>query len=122
MNASRQIKLGMFIRPCGHHIASWRHPDACADAGVNFRHMVEIAQTAERGLFDMIFSADTHSVWTAEEAGLHRLHYVAWIEPFALLPWRDSPGKSVSFARPRPASRNLSRSPESLPRSTSSAA
>ena len=75
----------MFIRPCGHHIASWQHPDAYADAGVNFQRMVEIAQTAERGLFDMIFSADTHSVWTAEEAGLHRLHYVAWIEPFALL-------------------------------------
>jgi FMN-dependent oxidoreductase (nitrilotriacetate monooxygenase family) len=85
MEKARQIKLGMFIRPCGHHIASWRHPDAYADAGVNFQGMVEIAQTAERGLFDMIFSADTHSVWTAEEAGLHRLHYVAWIEPFALL-------------------------------------
>src|ERR1700681_1420785 len=85
MSEARKMKLGMFIRPCGHHIASWRHPDAQADAGVNFQHMVEIAQTAERGLFDMIFSADTASVWTAEEAGLHRLHYVAWIEPFALL-------------------------------------
>jgi N-acetyl-S-(2-succino)cysteine monooxygenase len=85
MSEARKMKLGMFIRPCGHHIASWRHPDAQADAGVNFQHMVEIAQTAERGLFDMIFSADTASVWTAEEVGLRRLHYVAWIEPFALL-------------------------------------
>jgi FMN-dependent oxidoreductase (nitrilotriacetate monooxygenase family) len=81
----KQMKMGMFIRPCGHHIASWRHPAAHADAGVNFQRMVEIAQTAERGLFDMIFSADTHSVFTAEEAGLHRLHYVAWIEPYTLL-------------------------------------
>jgi alkanesulfonate monooxygenase len=81
----RQMKMGMFIRPCGHHIASWRHPDAYADAGANFARMVEIAQTAERGLFDMIFSADTHSVFTGEDLGLHRLHYVAWIEPFTLL-------------------------------------
>ena len=44
MGEAKQIKLGMFIRPRRHHIASWRHPDACADAGVNFRHMVEIAQ------------------------------------------------------------------------------
>ncbi|MCC6776402.1 MAG: LLM class flavin-dependent oxidoreductase [Hyphomicrobiales bacterium] len=85
MGEARKIKLGMFIRPCGHHIAGWRHPDTQADAGVNFRHMVEIAQTAERGLFDMVFSADTHSVFTAEDAGLHRVHYVAWLEPFALL-------------------------------------
>ena len=54
-----QIKLGMFLRPAGHHLAAWRHPSAQADAGVNFRHFVDIARTAERGLFDMLFSADS---------------------------------------------------------------
>ena len=82
---THQIKLGMFLRPCGHHIASWRHPEAQADAGVNFDHFVRLAQTAERGLFDMLFSADSPTVFTAEEEGLHRTHYVAWIEPFPLL-------------------------------------
>ncbi|MBX9738975.1 MAG: LLM class flavin-dependent oxidoreductase [Beijerinckiaceae bacterium] len=81
----KQIKLGFFIRPTGHHIGSWRHPDAQADAGVNFPHFVELAKTAERGLFDMIFSADTPTAFTAEEEHLHRTHYVAWIEPFTLL-------------------------------------
>ena len=83
--SARKMKLGLFIRPCGHHIAAWRHPSTQADAGVNFQHFVELAKTAERGLFDMLFSADTNSAFTAEREGLHRQHYVAWIEPFTLL-------------------------------------
>jgi len=82
----RQIKLGMFLRPAGHHLAAWRHPRSQADAGVNFRHFIEIAHTAERGLFDMLFSADSataNAVFT--ESGLRRMSYVAWIEPFTLL-------------------------------------
>ncbi|HEY8579831.1 MAG TPA: NtaA/DmoA family FMN-dependent monooxygenase, partial [Beijerinckiaceae bacterium] len=79
------MKLGLFIRPCGHHIAAWRHPGTTADAGVNFPHFIEMAQLAERGLFDMLFSADSHTVWTAAESAIDRVHYVAWMEPFTLL-------------------------------------
>ena len=61
---AHKMKLGMFLRPCGHHIASWRHPQAQADAGVNFGHFVRLAQTAERGLFDMLFSADSPTSFT----------------------------------------------------------
>jgi N-acetyl-S-(2-succino)cysteine monooxygenase len=85
MRSGEKIRLGMFLRPCGHHIASWRHPQSQADAGENFEHFVHVAKTAERGLFDMLFSADTPTVFTAEEEGLERSHYVAWIEPFSLL-------------------------------------
>ena len=70
MSPTRQIKLGLFIRPSGNHIASWRHPDSHADAGANFQRFVEMAQTAERGLLDMLFSADTQSAWTAEGDGM----------------------------------------------------
>jgi len=80
-----EMKLGLFIRPCGHHIASWRHPHAYADADVNFDRYIEIAATAERGLFDMIFSADTNSAWTSVETALNRQHYSAWLEPYTLL-------------------------------------
>ncbi len=80
-----QMKLGLFIRPCGHHIAAWRHPLTQADAGVNFPHFVRMAQTAERGLFDMLFSADSATVWTAAESAIDRVHYVAWMEPYTLL-------------------------------------
>ena len=76
------MKLGLFVRPVGHHVASWRHPNSHADANVNFKRFVEMAQTAERGCFDMMFSADTQSAWTTSPDGLHRMHYVAWIEPF----------------------------------------
>ncbi|MCX7315249.1 MAG: LLM class flavin-dependent oxidoreductase [Alphaproteobacteria bacterium] len=82
---ARTMKLGLFIRPCGHHIASWRHPKAQADAGVNFQHFIEMARTAERGLFDMLFSADSNTVWTASESAIERVHYVAWMEPYTLL-------------------------------------
>ena len=81
-NKPNPMKLGLFVRPVGHHVASWRHPDSHADANVNFKRFVEMAQTAERGCFDMMFSADTQSAWTTSPDGLHRMHYVAWIEPF----------------------------------------
>lgn len=80
-----EMKLGLFIRPTGHHIASWRHPDAHADANENFDRFVEMAQTAERGLLDMLFSADTNTAWTTEDSALNRQHYSAWLEPFTLL-------------------------------------
>jgi len=83
--ATRQMKLGLFIRPGGHHIACWRHPRAQADAGVNFAHFVEMAQLAERGLFDMLFSADNHTVWTVSESAIERVHYSNWMEPYTLL-------------------------------------
>lgn len=85
MSPTRQIKLGLFVRPAGNHIASWRHPDSHADAGANFQRFVDMARTAERGLFDMLFSADTASAWTAEGEGMRRQHYVAWLEPFCLM-------------------------------------
>ncbi len=79
------MKLGLFIRPTGHHISSWRHPNAHDDANVNFGRFIEMAQTAERGLFDMLFSADTHTAWTTVDSALNRQHYSAWLEPYTLL-------------------------------------
>ncbi|HWL05308.1 MAG TPA: LLM class flavin-dependent oxidoreductase [Xanthobacteraceae bacterium] len=85
MQSRRQLKLGFFLRPVGHHIAAWRHPDSQADAGENFEHLVEMAKLAERGLFDFIFCADAATVYTAQKKSLHRTHYVSWIEPMSLL-------------------------------------
>src|SRR5690349_14754800 len=55
---TRQIKLGAFLPGGGQHIASWRHPDQPVDGATNFKFHVELAQTAERGLFDAYFLAD----------------------------------------------------------------
>jgi len=55
---NRQMKLGAFFVIPGHHVAAWRHPDAQADDAMNFEFYKRLAQTAERGKFDMIFLAD----------------------------------------------------------------
>ena len=82
---SRQIKLGMFLRPAAHHVAGWRHPAAWADGGLNFERYVETARAAERGLFDMMFSADALSGERYDRETLSRTSYVAWIDPMSLL-------------------------------------
>ena len=43
---TRSVHLGAFLYPTGHHIAAWRHPGSQADAGVDFRHYVRLAQAA----------------------------------------------------------------------------
>lgn len=55
----RQIRLGGFLQATGHHVAAWLHPDAQADAGLNLAHYIALAQEAERGLFDLVFVADS---------------------------------------------------------------
>ena len=81
-----QLRLGAFFNPTGHHVASWRHPKAQADAGVNFKHYVEIAQTAERAKFDMMFLADNIGVREAKMEALSRsAQYIANFEPITLI-------------------------------------
>lgn len=60
-NIKREMKLGMFFAPGGHHMAAWRHPDAYP-AGFDFGSYVKAARTAERGCFDMVFVADVYSL------------------------------------------------------------
>lgn len=59
MPRERQIRLGAFLQATGHHIAAWRHPGSQADAGLNIEHYRDLARTAERGKFDMVFLADS---------------------------------------------------------------
>jgi alkanesulfonate monooxygenase len=80
------MHLGLFIRPAGFSVAAWRHPGSQADANVSFQHMVELARTAERGRFDMLFSADGLSAETVGgRTSMHRMSHVVWIEPASLL-------------------------------------
>ena len=59
---TRQIKLGAFLPGGGQHIAAWRHPDPPADGATSFEFHKQLAQTAERGLFDAYFLADNLAV------------------------------------------------------------
>ena len=81
-----EMILGAFFNPTGHHVASWRHPEGQADAGVNFAHYRDIARTAERGRFHMIFLADNLGVRDAKMEALSRsAQYIANFEPLTLI-------------------------------------
>src|SRR5690606_7161332 len=69
----------------GHHIAAWRHPDAQADAGVNFKHYVELARRAEAAKFDAVFLADAVGVRNRNIDSLSRTARSDHFEPLTLL-------------------------------------
>jgi alkanesulfonate monooxygenase len=86
MSSKGRMRLGAFFNPTGHHVASWRHERAQADAGVNFQHYLDITRTAERGKFDMVFLADNLGVRQAHMEALSRsAQYIANFEPITLL-------------------------------------
>ncbi|MFB8831778.1 LLM class flavin-dependent oxidoreductase [Azotobacter sp. CWF10] len=78
---------GRLLYPTGHHAAAWRHPQAQADAGINFEHYVGLAQTAERAGFDLLFLADSAAARGKDWVALSRFatHYVAQFEPLTLI-------------------------------------
>ena len=85
--SGERMKLGAFFHPTGNHVAAWLHPDAQIDAGTNFRHYAEIAQTAERGKFDLMFVADAVATRDGKLEALSRWpQYMAYFDPLTLLP------------------------------------
>ncbi|MFN9238920.1 MAG: LLM class flavin-dependent oxidoreductase, partial [Pseudanabaena sp.] len=84
MSQKRQFRLGAFIQATGHHVSAWRHPDAQIDAGHNFEHYKQITQTAERGLFDTVFLADSPAVWGGAPETQSRNGKIAHFEPVTL--------------------------------------
>ncbi|BAO91475.1 LLM class flavin-dependent oxidoreductase [Caballeronia cordobensis] len=82
---TRQFALGAFLMQTGHHIAGWRHPEAQADAGSNFRHYVELAKLAKAAKFDAIFLADTSGVGSTHRPSLARTARSDFFDPVTLL-------------------------------------
>lgn len=60
--SKRQIKLGAFIPATAQHAAGWRHPASRPQDHLNLDYIIELAKTAEKGLFDAYFLADGLSV------------------------------------------------------------
>jgi N-acetyl-S-(2-succino)cysteine monooxygenase len=85
--ANRKMHLGAFLPAPGHHIAAWRHPDAYPQGVLDFDYYRSLAQTAERGKFDMIFLSDGAGIRThykdADE--LSRWGRMVHFEPLTLL-------------------------------------
>jgi N-acetyl-S-(2-succino)cysteine monooxygenase len=89
MRAERRnemMKLGAFFHPTGNHVAAWLHPDAQIDAGTNFKPYASLAQTAERGKFDLMFLADAVAVRDGKLSALSRWpQYMVFFDPITLL-------------------------------------
>jgi FMN-dependent oxidoreductase (nitrilotriacetate monooxygenase family) len=82
----KQLKLGAFFHPTGNHVAAWLHPEAQIDAGMNFEHYADLARTAERAKFDLIFLADSSATRDGNLNALSRWpQYMAYFEPTTLL-------------------------------------
>jgi N-acetyl-S-(2-succino)cysteine monooxygenase len=54
----RQLHLGLFTYPGGHHIAGWRHPSVAPREILGFDYYRRQALAAERGKFDLFFIGD----------------------------------------------------------------
>ncbi|MWC28341.1 LLM class flavin-dependent oxidoreductase [Paenibacillus sp. MMS18-CY102] len=68
----------------GHHVAAWRHPEAEAKSVLDFKFYKQLALTAERGKFDMVFLADGYAVHERYPEALEQTVNVR-PEPFTLL-------------------------------------
>lgn len=60
---TRQMLLNAFLMSTGHHEASWRLPESDPVANLDVHHYVALARTAERGLMDSVFFADSPALW-----------------------------------------------------------
>ena len=83
--ASRQLRLGAFMRPVSIHTGAWRYPGAYPDANFNFRHIKRFAQLLEVAKFDAFFMADHLAVLNMPIEALKRSATVASFEPMTLL-------------------------------------
>jgi FMN-dependent oxidoreductase (nitrilotriacetate monooxygenase family) len=80
------MRLGLFFEGLGHHIAAWRDPKVNAFDRQSFAHFVQIAQTAERGLFDLVFTADTFAMFGPDDPAIwSRTTRMSRHEPLTLL-------------------------------------
>src|SRR5437016_13504167 len=85
MSASRQLRLGAFMRPVSLHTGAWRYPGAYPDANFNFSHLTRFAQKLEHGKLDAFFMADHMAVLNMPMDALKRSHTSTSFEPFTLL-------------------------------------
>ncbi len=87
MSTKKQISLAMLIGGAsGGHPASWLHPKANAAGSTDIDHYRRLAQTAERGLFDLFFIADTPAARTDNLHAWSRFPmFMNVLEPVTLL-------------------------------------
>ncbi|MGA4515828.1 LLM class flavin-dependent oxidoreductase [Solibacillus silvestris] len=79
-----KLSLGAFIYYSGHHSESWRHPSGSGHNPFDIDYFIEVAKTAERGKFDMMFLADYLHVSGAEQTASGMLDPVTLLSAIAV--------------------------------------
>lgn len=74
-----KMHLALFAFGTGHHVSGWRLPEAKAGA-LDFQFFRQMAETAERGKFDMFFLADGLNAAISQHPS-----YIVRLEPLTLL-------------------------------------
>jgi FMN-dependent oxidoreductase (nitrilotriacetate monooxygenase family) len=98
----RQIKLGAFIPTTSQHAAGWRHPQSRPHDHLSIDYAIELAKTAEQGLFDAYFLADGLSVNWSHGASKNKqsIGYsdkVVGFEPVTLFAAISAVTKNIGF-------------------------
>jgi N-acetyl-S-(2-succino)cysteine monooxygenase len=95
----RKIKLGFSARGLGYHATAWRDPDVPADGGTSLQFYVDMARTAERGMFDMVFLADSlaMSMNDVPKGSLGRTSTGADLEPLTLVAALTQTTRNIGF-------------------------
>jgi FMN-dependent oxidoreductase (nitrilotriacetate monooxygenase family) len=107
--SKRQMRLGVFVLGTGNHSAGWRHEGAAA-SNSSWPVMLEIARTAERGKFDLLFISDSLAMDMEDHPS-----FVSRFEPLTLLSALSAVTRhvglgatlSTSFAQPFHAARSF---------------
>src|SRR5262249_56002436 len=102
MTASRQLRLGAFMRPVSLHTGAWRYPGAYPDANFNFTHLKHFAQKLESAKIDAFFMADHMAVLNMPVEALKPTHTVTSFDPFPLLPTLPAPTHPIPPLSPPP--------------------
>ncbi len=58
MMNQRKLRLGTFLAGTGSNMASWRHPNAVADAAINLDYYRQLTRKAEAAKLDFVFFGD----------------------------------------------------------------
>jgi hypothetical protein len=58
MMSQRTLRLGTFLGGTGSNMASWRHPNAVADATINLDYFKNLTRQAEAAKYDFAYIGD----------------------------------------------------------------
>ncbi len=81
------MRLGFSMRGLGYHASAWLDPDVPADGAMSYAYYLDMARTAERGLFDLVFMADQTALRLSDtpQGVLGRTPVGAELEPLTLI-------------------------------------